>query len=143
MAWGMERDLIPVITRLSNQAKSIDEAVELLQAVLAGEIGGALVLLEPFDAGSPRVAKATSDFMESRRFPFRGLYTAPLVVGKVQVGKLIACFGSFGVPGKELPTLTTHVAEQLSAVLARTCRNRYTAAVSFATPLAVLQPEAA
>ena len=40
MTLGSERDLVPVITRLSRQSKSIDEAIELFQSVLSGHIRG-------------------------------------------------------------------------------------------------------
>ena len=60
--------------------------------------------------------------MDSREFPFRGLYTAPLIVGNRKVGRLIACFGSFGAPVKSLPGLTAHVARQLSEIMSRTGR---------------------
>ena len=46
-----ERDLIPVISRLARRSKSTDEAMELFQPVLAGQIGGATLILEPVDEG--------------------------------------------------------------------------------------------
>jgi hypothetical protein len=121
MTLGSERDLVPVITRLSRQSKNIDEAIEMFQSVLSGEIGSAALLVDLTDEGmSPSVAKSTAAFMDSREFPFRGLYTAPLTVGNRKVGRLIACFGTFAVPGKMLPDLTSHVARQLVEVLRRT-----------------------
>ncbi len=138
MRFGDEADLIPVVNRLTRQAGSVGAAIELLEPVLAHEIGGAVLFVEPADnGGSPQMAEATAAFPESRQFPFRGLYTAPLKVGNKTVGRLIACFGSFGVPGKALPLLTSHVAEQLSRILAQTSRLRITA-----QPITV-QPEAA
>lgn len=123
MTLGSERDLIPVISRLSRQSKSVGEAIELFQSVLAGEIGSATLLVDLIDEGmSPSVAKSTAAFMDSREFPFRGLYTAPLRVGNRKVGRLVACFGTFGVPGKSMPALTSHVARQLEEVLRRTSR---------------------
>ena len=93
----------------------------MFQSVLSGEIGSAALLVDLTDEGmSPSVAKSTAAFMDSREFPFRGLYTAPLTVGNRKVGRLIACFGTFGVPGKMLPDLTSHVARQLVEVLRRT-----------------------
>jgi hypothetical protein len=136
MTLGRERDLVDVVRRLSRQSKSIDEAVELLRAALASKLGGAELLLDHLDGGmSPRVAKSTAAFMDAREFPFRGLYTAPLVVGSRKVGRLVACFGSYGSPGPLLPRLTEHVAQQLSAVLGRTSRTLVTRTMT--------QPEAA
>jgi len=123
MTPGNERDLIPAISRLSRQSKSIDEAIEVFESVLSGHIGNATLLVDLSEEGmSPSVAKSTAAFMDSRQFPFRGLYTAPLTVGRRKVGRLVACFGTFGVPGKSFPALTSHVAGQLSEILARTSR---------------------
>jgi hypothetical protein len=131
-----ERDLVDVISRLSRQSKSVDEAVELLRAALASKVGGATLLLDPLDEGiSPAIAKSTAAFMDAREFPFRGLYTAPLTVGKRRVGRLVACFGSYGAPGPLLPRLTAHVAQQLSEILGRTSRTLVSRAMT--------QPEAA
>jgi hypothetical protein len=120
---GTERNLIPVINGLSRQARSVDEAIELFESLLAGEVGGATLLVDPVEEGiSPGTGKTVAAFMESRQFPFRGLYTAPLTVGTRKVGKLIACFGSFGAPGRSLPEVTAHIARQLSEILGRTSR---------------------
>lgn len=116
-------DLIPVIDNISRQAKSVDEAIELFESLLAGEVGGATLLVDPVEEGiSPGMGKTVTAFLESRQFPFRGLYTAPLTVGSRKVGKLIACFGSFGAPGKSLPEVTAHIATQLSEIIGRTTR---------------------
>lgn len=120
---GTERNLIPVINGLSRQARSVDEAIELFESLLAGEVGGATLLVDPVEEGiSPGTGKTVAAFMESRQFPFRGLCTAPLTVGSRKVGKLIACFGSFGAPTKWLPEVTAHIARQLSDILGRTSR---------------------
>jgi hypothetical protein len=68
--------------------------------------------------------------LDSREFPFRGLYTEQLRVGGRKVGLLVACFGSFGVPGKLLPALTSQIAGQLNEILARTSHVVTTLAVS-------------
>lgn len=123
MTSGHERDLISAISRLGRQAHSIGEAINLFQPLLAGEFGGAALLVDSVETGmSSAVAQFTAEFLDSRQFPFRGLYTAPLMVGRQKAGRLIACFGSFGVPGKSLPSLTSHLALQLSDVLARSGR---------------------
>jgi len=123
MTLGSERDLVPVITRLSRQSKSVDEAIGLFQSVLSGQFGSAVLLVDLIDEGmSPSVARSTAAFMDSREFPFRGLYTAPLTAGNRKVGRLVACFGTFGMPGKMLPELTSHIARQLVEVLRRTGR---------------------
>jgi hypothetical protein len=104
----------------------MEEAMELLQSVLTGEIGGSTLLVEPADAGAtPWATKSVAHFMDSRAFPFRGLYTAPLVVENKKVGRLVACFGSFGAPEKTLSQLTAHIAQQLGDVLVRTRRTPF------------------
>jgi hypothetical protein len=118
-----ERNLIPVIDAISRQAKSVDEAIELFQSLLAGEVGGAKLLVDTVHEGmSPDSGQTIATFMESREFPFRGLYTAPLTVGTRNVGRLMACFGSFGGPGKSLPQITAHIARRLSGILESTSR---------------------
>jgi hypothetical protein len=118
-----ERNLIPAINSLSRQAKSADEAIELFQSLPAGEVGDATLLMDAVEEGvSPDTGKTIAAFMESREYPFRGLYTAPLTVGSRKAGRLVACFGSFGAPGKSLPQLTAHIARQLSEILGRTIR---------------------
>ena len=123
MTLRSENYLNPVISQLSRQSKGIDEAITLFQPVLAGEIGDATLLVDLNEQGmSPDVAKSVAAFMDSRQFPFRGLYTASLMVGSRKVGRLFAWFGAFGVPGKSLAAITSHAASQLSAILARTSR---------------------
>jgi hypothetical protein len=114
-------ELITEITRLSRQSKSLEEAITLLQPALAGEIGGSTLLVEPIEEGvSFWAAKSIAGLMDSRVFPFRGLYTAPLMVGRTRVGRLVACFGSFAAPGITLSHLTAHIAQQLGEILGRT-----------------------
>jgi hypothetical protein len=79
---GHEKNLVPAINSLSRQAKSVDEAINLFQSLLAHELGGATLLMDSVEEGiSPDAGKTVAAFMESRQFPFRGLYTAPLTVG--------------------------------------------------------------
>jgi hypothetical protein len=120
MTFGREKEMIPLIQQLSRQAKSVEEAIDLIQAMLAGQIGGATLLIEPLDRGlSPYIARAISSFMDSRAFPFRGFYTIPLKVRGKNAGRLIACFGTFGAPENFLPRLSTHIATALGEVLGR------------------------
>ena len=118
-----EKNLIPVINRLSRQAKNADEAIELFQSLLADEVGEATLLMDSVEVGvSPDTGKTIAAFMESRQFPFRGLYTAPLTVGSRKVGPAGCLFRVVWRPGKWLPEVTAHVARQLSEILGRTSR---------------------
>jgi hypothetical protein len=117
-----ERELVLEISRIGLESDSVEEAVELAQSLLAGEIGGSAILLDPVEQGiSPWATKCVSEYLDSRQFPFRGV-TVPLVVNNIKVGRLIACFVSFGFPGELLQNLAAHIAKQLGALLARTHR---------------------
>ncbi len=116
-----EREIIREISRIGHESTSVDEAVEVVQSLLATEIGGSTLLLDPAELGiSSWAAKSVSEFLGSREFPFRGLYTAPLVVESKTSGRLIACFGSFEAPGESLQRLTAHIALQFGELLSRT-----------------------
>jgi hypothetical protein len=116
-----ESDLIFEISRIGHESKSIDEAVNVVQSFLAAEFGASKLLLDSAELGiSSWVAKSASAFLDSREFPFRGLYTAPLMVGSKTAGRLIACFGSFESPGEFLQRLTAHIAQQFGQLLGRT-----------------------
>jgi len=115
-----ENEIIREISRIGHESVSVDEAVRIVQSLLATEIGGSKLILDSEDLGiSARVAKSTSEFLDSREFPFRGLYTAPLMVGNKTAGRLIACFGSFESPGEFLQRLTAHIAHQFEQLLSR------------------------
>jgi hypothetical protein len=130
-----QRNLIPAISHLSRQAKNIDEAIDLFQSLLTREVGGATLLVDRAEEGiSPRTTQTIAAFMESRQFPFRGLYTAPVTVGARKAGRLVACFGSFGAPEKLLPDVTAHIARQLSEILSRTTRAIQAHAIIRAVP---------
>jgi hypothetical protein len=116
-----ESEIIREISRIGGESQSVDEAVKVLQSLLATEIGGSTLLLDSAERGiSSWAAKSASEFLDSREFPFRGLYTAPLMVGSKTAGRLIACFGSFESPGEFLQRLTAHIAQQFEQLLART-----------------------
>jgi hypothetical protein len=119
-----ERELILEISRIGHASTSVAEAIHTLQALLAGEIGASVLVVRPIHrVASSLAAESISEFLDSRRFPFRGLYTAPLVVGGRELGRLIACFGSFGSPGELLRRLTAHAAQQLGELLDREHRS--------------------
>ena len=116
-----ESEIIREISRIGHESKSVDEAVKVVQSLLATEIGASTLLLDPAELGiSSWAAKSASEFLDSREFPFKGLYTAPLMMGNETSGRLIACFGSFESPGEFLQRLTAHIALQFGQLLART-----------------------
>ena len=118
-----EKELIFEISRIGLESKSVEEAAGAVQALLASEIGGATLLIDTVELGiSSWAAKTASEFLDSREFPFRGLYTVPLMVGNERAGRLIACFGSFESPGEFLQRLTAQIAKQFGQLFARTHR---------------------
>jgi hypothetical protein len=116
-----EKELMLEISRIGRESTSLAEAVEAAQSLLAREIGSATLLIDPAEpAISSWAAKSASDFLDSRKFPFRALYTAPLAAGNLPAGRLIACFGSFETAGDFLPRLAGHIAQQFGPLLSRT-----------------------
>ena len=116
-----ERELILEISQIGHKSKSVEEALKGAQSLLAREVGGSTLLLDPARLGiSSWAAKSASEFLDSREFPFKGLYTAPLMMGNETSGRLIACFGSFESPGEFLQRLTAHIALQFGQLLALT-----------------------
>ena len=122
MSMKSEGEIIHEIERIGQESQNITDAVKIAQSLLAAEIGGSTLLIDfPKQGGiSPRAAKSISDFLDSREYPFRGIYTAPLVAGDERSGRLIACFGSFESPGEFLQRLTAHIAQQFGPLLTRT-----------------------
>lgn len=116
-----EKEILVEISRITRSAQSAAEAAEKIEAQLALEIGSALIRLRPPGARTALFADSPiSRFMESREFPFRGLYVAPLAVRGEEAGTLVACFGSWGARGEFLQRATAHTGDQLAALLART-----------------------
>jgi hypothetical protein len=115
-----ERELVREISRIGRVSKSAGEAVALVQALLTTEIGAFTLLLDFTPNGiSPRTAEFVSIFLDSRQFPFRGLYTEPLFVANGQAGRLFGCVGSFGTPGELPQHLIAHIAHQLGELFAQ------------------------
>jgi hypothetical protein len=111
------QNLIPAINRLAREAHTVENAIELLQPLLADEFGAAA--LQVVSAGNgitDSTRKTITGFLESHDFPFRGIYTAPIVERGAKVGWLIAGFKSSVDHGGVLPTITNHLASQLSEI---------------------------
>jgi hypothetical protein len=119
-----EIELVFIIHRTSRQADSVAEAIGSLQSTLKQQFGQAILLIESREEGlSPSTAQTVADFMDSREFPVRTVHTAPLYRHNRRAGRLVACFGGFGVPGKSLSMLASTIADDLSEVFAR-CRHK-------------------
>jgi hypothetical protein len=110
-----ERHLISEIGGIARRAESLDEALTRMESLLGREVGAATLLLRPV-GGSGLNESVVSTFLESREFPFRGVYTAPLAA---QGQSLVACFGSWGEPGDLLRRATASIARDLSLLAGR------------------------
>src|SRR4051794_715263 len=115
-----EKALSREIARIAQDADSLSAALNRIQFLLAAEWGGALLIIRPVRAAStapfpPKVC----EFLDSRDFPFRGLYTAPLETGAASAGTLMACIGSWGAPGEAHRTIANFAGQQLTYVLRR------------------------
>jgi len=116
-----ESELISEIRGIARKSGSLVEAVDRIENLLAREVGAATLILRPVECGSPFLTgTGVTKFLESRDFPFRGLYTAPLVQGDHPRGVLVACFGTWDVPAEMLQRATVYTAAQLGSLLGRT-----------------------
>ena len=116
-----ERELLKEIGSLVRESDGLQSALRRMQALIANECGGALLIIRPESSATTAIsaAPAVCEFLESRQYPFRGLYVAPVSAGSRTVGTLVACIGTWGVPGELLRRITTYAGEQLSALARR------------------------
>lgn len=106
---GFERELFPVIRQISHRSATVEEAIHSFEAALKAEIGNAALLVQPSgDVLSPLALQSVSSFLNSRAFPFRGVYTATS-----RAGRLVACFGAFTSSGPNFQKLTERIAVEL------------------------------
>jgi hypothetical protein len=109
---GFDKELIQGIERISRRSRNIREAIRDVEAALKSEIGEAQLLLQPEGENlSPFSLQTVSSFLESRAFPYRGVYTA-----SSRAGRLIVCLGGFGIPGQLFQDLTSTIASELDAL---------------------------
>src|SRR5438270_7181110 len=110
-----ENELLSEIGRIVRSADGLGPALRRVQALIAGQYGGALLIIRPVSSGtSLPPAPALYDFLESREFPFRALYTAPLNPGNRAAGTLVACIGTWGAQADLLRRVTNFVGQQLT-----------------------------
>lgn len=121
---GFEQELLPVIRQISQRSATVEEAIGSLEAALEAEIGSALLIFQPSskllifqpssEVLSPLALESVSSFLNSRDFPFRGVYTATS-----RVGRVVACFGAFTSSGQAFGKLTELIAVELSGLSER------------------------
>jgi hypothetical protein len=109
-----EKEFVREMNRIGRESSILEEAIEKTQELFAVEIGETRLHVRPVVCGvSIFGEKAVREFLDSRRFPFRGVYTAPLGTD----GVLIACIGSWGAPMETIQSLVEHAAVRLAALL--------------------------
>jgi len=93
--------------------------LESISALLTVHIGSATLFVRPFAHGYPFLPHShpsgfnVTRFLESREFPFRALYTAPIVHQGRSRATLVGCFGSWGASGEFLQLMTAEIAAEI------------------------------
>src|SRR4051812_28180904 len=100
-----QNELFQEIVRIVGDADGLSAALHSIQSLLAAEWGGAILIIRPASSALS-FPHNVCEFLESRDFPFRGLYTAPLKTGAASAGTLVACIGTWGTPGEVLRSVT-------------------------------------
>lgn len=105
-----EKELVREMDRIARESLYLEEAIDRIEALFATEVGATRFLARPVHGSSVFSEPAVGEFLESRRFPFRGVYVAPF-----GPGALIACIGSWGAPHEAIPRLVDYAAGRLSS----------------------------
>jgi hypothetical protein len=109
-----ESELRQEIGRIARESSILEDAIQKMRALLGVEIGETNLLVRPARCNFSAFREpAVAEFLESRTFPFRGVYTAPLGAA----GVLIACVGSWGAPSGAIQHLVEHAGTRLSPLL--------------------------
>ena len=114
-----DQELHTEIAGIVRRAGSLAPALHEIRSLIAREFGAALLVVRPSASGSTLPANIVSEFLESREFPVRALYTAPVKAEGREAGTLVACIGTWGTSGDILRRITTFAGEQLAALLRR------------------------
>ena len=115
-----ENEVLLEIGNIARLADGIPSALTRIQTLIAAYCGGALLIVRPASSGPvlPETP-AVCEFLESRQFPFRGLYMTPLNAGHRAAGTLVACIGTWGVPGDLLRRIAGFIGQQLTSLARR------------------------
>ncbi len=115
-----EKELLGEIENVVRNAEGLTSALTRIKALIGAYCGGAVLAIRPESFG-----RATStpppvlELLESREFPFRGLYFAPVSYGSGPIHTFIACLGTWGISADSLRRITTFTAQQLSELISR------------------------
>jgi hypothetical protein len=115
-----DKELFLEIGRITSSAHTVDEAIKHTQSLLGNEVGHAVLFVRPIHAGASLFSETEiREFLDSREYPFRGIYTSYITTNGEDVAILIACFGSWGAPGDLLRRATEEISIQLASLLGR------------------------
>ncbi|MEQ1886667.1 MAG: hypothetical protein ABL967_16510 [Bryobacteraceae bacterium] len=108
-----EKELKKEISQIFQKAESADQAMATAGALLGREFGE-VRLLQGRPAKSSFREPAVMEFLESREYPFRGVYMAA-----AKTATVILLLRTWGNPQPSMQIFADHVAEQLSSAGAR------------------------
>jgi hypothetical protein len=109
-----EKEFVREMNRIVRESSILEDAIEKTEALFRAQIGDTRLLVRPVVCNASIFGEtAVREFLESRRFPFRGVYTSSLGAD----GVLIACIGSWGAPIETIQSLVDHSAVRLSALV--------------------------
>lgn len=111
-----EKEFVREMNRIVRESGSVEDAIGSAQALFAAEFGETRMFVRPAHGSSIFGEWALLDFLESRRFPFRGVYTAPLGADLI----LVACIGSWGTRIERLHAMVELAAVRLTTVIEKT-----------------------
>jgi len=116
-----ESELLADLGEIAGAADSVGEALQAMEALLSDQLGSAILILRgpAEDLTSQRQGFSVAGFLESRDFPFRGVYSERIESGGRPAGTLLACFGTWGAPSQLLRAATVQAAKQIGALLRR------------------------
>jgi len=107
-----DREIKREVIRILRQADSYQQAARQIEELLQDGAAEATLLLCHGDQSIGKDERIAA-FLYSRKFPFRGVYTA-----QVKGGVLALCLGSMGPPEAGLQSLVEHVATHAVELLA-------------------------
>jgi hypothetical protein len=113
-----ESELLADLREIAGGVNSAIDALKGMEALLSERLGTAtLILKSAGDDPSAASGFSVAGFLESREFPFRGVYSEKVERAGKPAGTLLACFGTWGAPSGLLRAVTAQAAKQIGALL--------------------------
>ena len=113
-----EYELLADLGEIAGAANSVSDALKGMEMLLSQRIGSAILILRGTREDSSAAAGfSVAGFLESREFPFRGVYSEKVEHDGRPAGTLLACFGTWGAPSQLLRAVTAQAAREIGALL--------------------------